>query len=228
MAEILVTDSESALVSSVSQKIDSVKLKNCLFHYESNVRQDFNSETHHDLESNINFYNLYICCRNLPFLPTETISGFLDFLKDKFSSMIFYPNYQNNTELQKVSVKLIEKYAKRFENHGSRLSWYDVISESEGYVDLTQNTLERSNQEFRKSITLSHKRRIIDRIMVLKDYIFFRSLDFLNNFDSRKKRVSDDARRNYQLRKEIVDQLESDENDFQKIYEIFTGDRSSA
>ena len=227
MAHVLVTDSEMGLVNACSQKIDCVTIKNCLFHFEKNTRSDFRDKHFDLLESNLNFQNLYYNIRGLPFLPPVMIVPFLDFLEQKFQNMILCPNQDENSKIRIICSELIKKYRTRFTSDSERLSWFNILYESESYIDLTTNTLERSNQEFRKAIRNSRKNRCIDRILSLKSYIYFRSIDFLNNFEHKTKKITPESKRNFRIRKAIVTKIGNNLGepiDNETIFRILIGD----
>ena len=132
-----------------------------------------------------------------------------------------------NSTLQDIVITLLLKYKDRFRTQASRLSWFDILSSADKYVDVTTNCLERSNREFGKTLELSHKRRCIDKICVLCDFLYYRSLNFLANFKIMKPRSSPEANKKRYVRQRLIRDFRIRENkeiNFDRIYLIIIDD----
>jgi len=223
-ATLIVTDAELALVNSVELNIDFIFKKSCLFHLMKNIKSDFYAETESDLKACKDFLAIYYCIRALPYFPKSTALKFLKFLLEKYQDFEFYPlNQTRSAFLKEKSVALITKYLTRFENDGDRLSWQDILSENDRFQDCTTNALERSNLQYRRNLELSMKTRCIDKIMILKDFLYFRSMSYIANYKDQKRRVDENAQIKHFIRKRLIDEFRIRTNknvDFERIFLI--------
>jgi len=231
-ATLIVTDSELALVNSVEQNIDYIFIKSCLFHLMKNIKSDFYAQTEADLKTSKHFLAIYYCIRALPYLPPSFAVQFLKFLLEKYRDFEFYPlNQTRSLFLREKSETLITKYLTRFEKDGDRLSWQDILSENDRFQDCTTNALERSNLEYRRNLEFSMKTRCIDKIMILKDFLYFRSLSYIANYKDQKRRVDENAQIKHFIRKKLIDEFRIRNNkkvDFSRIFDIIVKDLFNA
>ena len=233
-ATLIVTDAELALVNSVELNIDFIFKKSCLFHLMKNIKSDFYAQTESDLKACKDFLAIYYCIRALPYwyFPKNSTVKFLKFLLEKYQDFEFYPlNQTRSAFLREKSQTLITKYLTRFENDGERLSWQDILSQNDRFQDCTTNALECSNLQYRRNLELSMKTRCIDIIMILRDFLYFRSMSYIANYKDQKRQVDENAQIKHYIRKKLIDEFRIRNNkniDFSRIFNIIVKDLFNA
>ena len=76
-------------------------------------------------------------------------------------------------------------------------------------------------------MTQSHKRRVIDRLIVLKDFSYYKSLNYLANYKDWKRPVDKNAQKRDYVRKRLIEAFrirQGKSTDYSRIFNIITHD----
>jgi hypothetical protein len=75
------------------------------------------------------------------------------------------------------------------------------------------------------------KTRCIDIIMILRDFLYFRSMSYIANYKDQKRQVDENAQIKHYIRKKLIDEFRIRNNkniDFSRIFNIIVKDLFNA